>query len=250
MKKTLSFLTLIAAVVAAPLRGQEVTLHGRVLDAETKTPIMGALVIATAVNQGALTDSLGFFALRLERSESYALRVTQMGYAQMDITLPPEAESREFTVALPADPLVIEGLVVVTERLANRRRGPYGVAEVLDQRQLQESALGDGYELIRSRIPFADVCGPDTEQLCLAGRSFMGDRQTVTVCIDDRAVPGELTQTVLGSLDPRTLYMAEIYTRVGEVRLYTPGYIQRLAKEDAELMPLTFGCTGARIGGS
>jgi carboxypeptidase-like protein len=242
--------TILAACLAIPATAHaqdEVVLQGRVIDAENGSPIMGALVVATLFDQGALTDSLGFFALRLTRNGSYALRITQMGYAQMDIELPAEAESRQFTVQLPADPLVIEGLIVLTEQLANRRRGPYGIADVLTQRDLQASAQGTGYELVLMTLPFSRVCGPQTEALCLAGRSAVGEQKTVTVCIDDRAVPGDLMQSILGSVDPRSLYMAEVYSRVGEVRLYTPGYIQRLAEQDSELPPLTFGCTGAGI---
>jgi len=233
----------LSLVLPSSLAGQEISLRGQVLDAETRRPVPGALVLAPLVNQGALTDSLGTFELRLQRNGTYGIRVTQMGYAQMDLELPAEAESRAFTVMLPPDPLVLDGLLVLTERLAERRRGPYGVADILTQQQLIRAPDGTGYELVRRMLPFADLCNRETEQLCLPGRSAMGQKPTVNVCLDGQAVQGEVMEAILGSVDPRSLYLAEVYVRAGEVRFYSPGYIKRLAGLGQALPPLTFGCS-------
>ncbi len=236
------------ALTPAALTAQSgAVLQGRVIDAETAAPVVAAFVSLAGADRGVLTDSLGFFALPVRRAPSYQVRVTQLGYSRLDVTLPPEAETREFTVRLPMDPIAIRGLTVLTERLADRRRGPFGIADVVTRDQLLRAPDASGYEFVRRRLPFVEACSFDTEALCMSGRSVMGDRRAVRVCVDGRRVPPDLMQTVLSTIDPRAMYLVEVYTRVGEVRMYSTGYMQRLLEQGQELPPLTFGCSDAAM---
>ena len=243
----------LSNLASATAEGQEpVILQGQVADAETGLPVMGAFVFQAESNRGSLTDSLGYFALGLEPAPVYQIRVNQLGYMDFMFEVPADSVYGMLLLHIPPDPVEIEGLTVLAERLANRRAGPFGVADILDREALLASPGNNGYDLLLRTMPFVSLCAPPSEALCLAGRMRMGEQRPIQVCIDDRPVPPDFTETSLASVDPRALYLVEVYSRAGEVRMYTPGYIKRLISVGGTLPPLSFGCSGALggIGGS
>jgi len=143
---------------------------------------------------------------------------------------------------LAPDPVQIEGLTVLTERLADRRRGPYGIGDIMVRDQLLTTSAGTGFDLVRSMMPFLQPCDRESEALCMGGRLGINGARQVTVCVDGHKVSQEVMETILSGVDPRTLYMVEAYTRVGEVRMYSAGYMTRLLEQGMDLPPLTFGC--------
>jgi len=238
--------TIISCLALSQLLGaqEKPLIRGWVLDSETLAPIPGAFVAPVGSGTGVLSDSLGAFLLGVEPAPTHTLRVTQLGYSELQAELTAEAVSTPITLRLSPNPIEIEGLTVLVERLEERRRGPFGVAQVLDRTQLLEAPGGSGYDLVLRTIPFVDLCGPGSEALCLAGRTMMGGRREVQVCLDDNKVRPELMETALAGVDPRALYLVEVYSRAGEVRMYTPGYIKRLIATGGSLSPLSFGCRG------
>lgn len=233
-----TFLLFLVTPLQAQRPGQ-VVLRGNVVDADSHAPVVGAFVSASPSNQGVLTDSLGRFALPADRAASYPIRITQLGYHALEATMPREAESRAFTVGLKPDPIELEGLTVLAERMADRRRGPFGVATILEQKDLLGVSVGTAYELTRQVLPFAQACTPDEDSLCV---SVQGRRRGVSVCFDGRVVPSGSPE--LQAVDPRALYLVEAYPRVGQVRLYSRGYVARLLAAGQDLPPLAFECVG------
>ena len=220
-------------------------LRGQVADAESQRAVAGAFVVQLGTERGVLTDSLGRFSITLIPELQHAIRVSQLGYRDLQARIPPWGRGGMLNVRLVPDPIVLEGLQVLAERLADRRRGPFGVADLLFQDELLRGPDGSAYELVRRILPFAWPCNPEqTEALCMGGHTEAGRPRRVTVCVDDHAVTPDLAETILSSLDPRALYLVEGYRRVGQVRMYTRGYVQRLAAEGTGLPPLAMGCTG------
>jgi CarboxypepD_reg-like domain len=224
-------------------------LSGRVLDAQTEGPIPGAFVSVGESNLGIVTDSLGLFRLRIEREPGQTLRISQLGYREIQAPVDPSRAGQILTVMLAPDPLQMEGLTVVMGRLADRRRGIFGVGDILERSQLLKAPDVSGYDLVLRMLPFVDVCDPESEALCMVGRLSMGEKTKVSVCLDDSAVPAELMQVVLATVDPRSLYLVEVYPRAGAVRMYSPAYMKRLVESGRDLPPLAFGCQGAGIPG-
>lgn len=246
MKRVVLALLVMLSMVPAPVRGQDArVVQGRVIDARTMAPVANAYVGQTESPRGVVTDSMGLFLLSLEADLAPLIRVVQMGYAVLQTAVPEGGEGRLLNVLLVPDPVQIDGLTVLTERLADRRRGPYGIGEVLLREQLLTESGGSGIDLVRRTLPFVQPCGPETEALCMGGRSGMSGPREVTVCLDGNKLPSEVIETMLGTVDPRGLYMVEIYSRVGEVRMYSPSYMQRLIEAGSDLPPLTFGCNDA-----
>jgi len=233
----LSFL-LPAAPLAAQRPGQ-VVLRGNVVDTESSTPVFGAYIAHVGSTQGTLTDSVGRFALAMNRAASYSFRIVQLGYHTLEATMPAEAEGRAFTVGLKPGPIALEGLTVLTDQLADRRRGRFGIATILDQGELLNSSFGTAYELTRQVMPFADLCSPQADSLCV---SSQGRRTPVSICMDGRAISSASPE--LEVLDPRGLYLVEAYFRVGRVAMYSRGYVARLIETGQQLPPFSFGCGG------
>ncbi len=245
MKTVMIGMVVLLMAFPAPGLGQQGSMvFGQILDAENKTPIAFAFVGWQGSDRGVLSDALGEFILPLESDASQVLRVNQLGYHQLLRDTRADTTGAPLVLLLSPDPIQLEGLTVLAERLAERRRGPYGVADVLERADLLESAQGSGYELVMQMLPFVGLCNRESEALCMAGRPMMGQRREVTVCVDGNKVPGMMMQTALSGVDPRGMYLVEAYPRAGHVRMYSPGYIKRLLDAGMSLPPLSFGCGG------
>jgi hypothetical protein len=244
--KSSVYLFLVASLAAPHVASSQDTsvIRGTVVDAQTLEPIPHAFVGLLGSQSGVLADSVGTFSIVLDPSPTYRLRVSQIGYSDYQFEITRDQAVSEVILPLPPNPLEIEGLTVLADRLANRRVGPYGVADVLDRVQLINSTEESGYHFLLRVLPFVERCGPESDALCLMGRTAMGEKRQVQVCLDDRRVPGDYLESMLAGVDPRGLYLVEVFDRAGEVRMYSPGYIKRLVKEGGSLPPLSFGCRG------
>ncbi|MGD2123739.1 MAG: carboxypeptidase-like regulatory domain-containing protein [Gemmatimonadota bacterium] len=241
----LAIVTLTLLAGAHPAEGQDgVLIRGTVLDAQTGDPVPGAFVAPVGSARGTVSDSAGAFVIGLEPADSYHLQVRRLGYTEAQLRVGFDEVAMPLTVQLSPNPLELEGLTVLAESLARRRVGPFGVADVLDREDLLASPESSGYQFLLRVLPFVEKCNMESDALCMVGRMSMGEKRQVQVCLDDRRVPPDFMESLLAPVDPRGLYLVEAYTRVGEVRMYTPGYIKRLIAQEGSLPPLSFGCAG------
>lgn len=232
-----------AAVLAgaASLSAQEdptrPLIRGRVIDAETRAPLVGAFIMPFGGARAVMTDSLGVFVLPMELASAYDLTVEQLGYSTLSVTLP-ETAPREFsTILLRPNPLALEGLTVLVDRFERRRRFHFGPVQAMDQDQLMRTARANAFEVVRGMIPMARTCLRDFDRLCVPRR---GSIQTVAVCLDD--VPLWSDIHALEAYDPRELYMVEVYDRGREVRVYTRYFVEERLRSGRRLAPLSWGC--------
>lgn len=239
---------ILAAVALSPVLLHAQTpsvVQGKVLDAMTFMPVGGAFVAQMDSDRGVLTDSLGVFTLQMDPRFGTRIRIWQLGYRDVQADAAGAGPGRLLTVALAPDPVQLDGLTVLAERLQERRRGPFGIGDILDREDLVQVPDGSAYDLVVRQFPFARPCDPQaTEALCMGMSRGMGDMRRVKVCIDGTLVPPDYTETMLSTMDPRTFYLAEFYSRQGEIRLYTPQYMETLLELGADLPPLTFECQG------
>jgi len=248
--KSGGILLLLCLFLASAAAAQGTALiRGRVLEAGSMAPISAVFVFQEGAKSASLSDSLGYFSLAVEPKAQITLRASQLGYDELAIKLAREAFDIPQILVLTPNPIELEGLTVLVDRLAARRSGAYGVAEVLGRAELLRAPGGTGYDLVLRTLPFAAPCSIEDETLCLGGATNMGEPRQVKICVDDREVPVFATQSALTGIDPRGLFMVEVFSRAGEVRMYTPGYMKRLAENGQTLPPLSFGCTGSGGGG-
>jgi hypothetical protein len=212
-------------------------IRGQLADAQTLRPVGGAFVSLQGASRGVLSDSTGYFALPVGVSERYALRVRQLGYRDLVMELGRDEAQRPQELRITPDPVKLEGLTVLAERFEDRRRGIFGSVEVLGSEELLRVPDGASSDLVRRLVPFARPCDSQTENLCY---NAQGRVEPLVVCVDERRMSEGMVE--LEHLDPRGLYMVEVFRRGGQVRLYSRGYIERLLASGAELPPLSFGC--------
>jgi len=241
-----AFLMLMASGTPALAQGSGAALiRGQLLDAETLTPVQGAYVALQTEPAGVLSDSMGAFMLPASLADVFPLKVRQLGYHDLLIDITAESAQKPFFLQLYPDPVQIEGLRVLVQRFQERRRGPFGAVDVLDQKDLLNSPLGSGAEFIRRVVPFARPCDTQTEELCT---NQQGRLEPLMLCVDGQRVTESMVQ--LEHVDPRALYMVEVYRRGGQVHMYSRGYVERLLASGAELPPLSFGCGQVGLPGS
>jgi hypothetical protein len=171
-------------------------------------------------------------------SEQYVLQVRQLGYRDRVLTVDGDAAREALVLRLDPDPVEIEGLTVLAERFRDRRRGPFGAVDVLGREDLLRAPDGATSDLIRRVVPFARPCGGENDNnLCV---NMQGRIEPLVICMDDRRIAEGGVE--LEHLDPRGLYMVEVFRRGGQVRIYSRGYVERLLASGGELSPLSFGC--------
>lgn len=244
---------LVASGLVAPARAHaqgtgSVLIRGLVLDAETRVPVHGAFIGVQGAGVGVLTGADGTFILPVGTADAYALLVRQLGYRDLAMTVTAESAEKPFFLQLDPDPVEIEGLQVLVQRFQERRRGPFGAVDILDQKILLDVPDGTAVDFLRRVVPFARNCDEQTEDLCV---NQQGRIEPLVVCVDGHRVAEAMAE--LEHVDPRGLYMVEVYRRGGQVHMYSRGYVERLVAVGAELPPLSFGCgqvglPGATIG--
>ncbi len=133
MMKLLSVLfpwaTLLAAaalLMAAPLGAQEAVLTGRVLDAETRVPLPGAVVTLRPSGLQALTDDGGRFRVGGVAPGMVSVEVSYLGYATTVETSVLARTSRPTFVELELRPAAIElqGITVEADAFRTREDAP------------------------------------------------------------------------------------------------------------------------------
>lgn len=212
-------------------------LRGTLVDGQLLAPVEGAFVALEQESRGVLSGPDGYFALPVPISERYQLRVRQLGYRELVMTIGEEAFGRPLILQLDPNPIELEGLSVLAARFEDRRRGPFGAVDVFEGADLLRAPDGTAIDFVRRVMPFARPCDDQTENLCV---QTQGRADPVQICIDERPVSEFIVE--LERVDPRSLHMVEVFRRGGQVRMYSRGYIQRMITSGNELSPLSFGC--------
>lgn len=202
---------------------------GTVVDASTGAPIGGAWVGLADGGAGSWTKADGRFVLHDVRIGTIALEASQLGYSDFAEERVIDAGEGELRIALDPDPVMLEGVRVVADRLAARRNAiPYSV-RAYDTDRILQSAAADAYDFVRFNT-FTRSCGFGT---CIYRR---GQLVRPVLYIDESPYYGGIDD--LHGLPIEHLYMVEIIG--SQVRVYTKNFAKRLATRSAPLIPVLF----------
>ncbi|HEY5745649.1 MAG TPA: leucine-rich repeat domain-containing protein [Chryseolinea sp.] len=83
---------------------QERTVTGRLLDVETQKPVKGATIILLGTIDGTISNHLGYFQIKIDRSKHKTLVVSHIGFKTADVTIP-EADNFRFFLKKAFTPL-------------------------------------------------------------------------------------------------------------------------------------------------
>ena len=238
----------LAALAAPPASGQaapsaeEATLRGRVVDARSGRPLAGARVAWEHARRPALTDTAGRFVFEGLDPEPGIVTVDHYGYGTRVWRARAAAGSDVGDLALEPDPLLLEGVTVVTDRLAevermirNRRNAVPFAVRALDQDRLVSTGARDVADFLTSGAGLHPARCPSRSlgTGCIWRR---GRAVEPRVYIDEMPVIGGLEQ--LASYQTHELYLLEVYAAGSEIRAYTHQFMERMVRRPRRLFPI------------
>ncbi len=229
-----------------PVAAQEsVVVEGVVRDALTEAPLPGARLRFEGIRGGVLAGDYGSFRFAEVPGESVLLLVEQYGYESLWLSFDASALEGPLLVELTPRPVMLDGLEVVSERLATAK-------EQLDLRQKAvavQSRAFDQQRLFRSASPNMGLFFLQEGQLqsvpC-GRRSFAsfcvwrrGRVIEPVVYIDEAPMIGGFE--MLATYRPWELYRVEVYSQGQEIRAYTHNFMERMARRTEHLVPIGVG---------
>ena len=221
---------LAVLVATSPLVAQRptarVNLSGVVVDLNSNHPVVGALVEFPALRRNAITDVNGKFTLREMRAGRHKMVVSQLGYRTL-VKEQQVVDDDVLMINLDPDPVLVRGLEVQIDRLAERRKMVAVSVQSFVRNELLSFAANSAADFIKTRLmirPCANGRGS-----CLLSR---GSLVQPVVYIDERRAFGLEELEMYPTFD---IYMVESYDHGRMVRVYTNWYVQKMARSNSPL---------------
>lgn len=254
-----TFVLLLPGGMSAQEPPDSVVLTGWIVDATSREPLSPAYVLHEETGVRMVTGGGGGFRLVLPRSgpaDRYELRAGRFGYLEMHFEIGEELVGEMIILPLEVEPIVLEGLEVTVDRLAeleerlDRRTRAYdGPARSLDAERIGRMGAPSALDLVLSGSTGLFECWESPGELCARPRpsaSFRRSRSResrVLVCLDDRRLWGGTAELL--AIPSDEIYRVELYGFGGrdQVRLYTRWFMaRRSGGERQALPPASFGC--------
>ncbi len=212
----------------------EPRIVGVVIDDATEQPLANTLVSIEASEWASLTTEGGRFLLCGVGEGTHLITAEQLGYATLKAYVETSREGDVNVVRMRPDPILLEGLEVVTDRFERRRKAVATTVRAFDQEELARSGYWTAADFIASRAGvFTTICEGGTTCVYRRGRTV-----NPTVYLDEFPLIGGWFQ--LETLPTSQLYMIEVYSRGAHIRAYTHGFMERAAKVRLAPFPIWF----------
>ena len=211
--------------------GEGFQLFGQVVDAESRMPLQGAWVGITGTDWGSITDDEGRFRIPDLDPGRLSLTIEQLGYETLAWSGDVSSGEDLLVIGMTAQPILLEGLKVVTDRFRSRRRAAATSAFAYDAGDLATATEMTALDFVRFRTNGMTSCNGRWSNTCLWVR---GRAVEPTVYIDEMPLLGGLTY--LETFAPWEFHMIEIYGQGRHIRAYTPQFMKRAA--EIRLLPL------------
>ena len=207
-----------------PARDTLITLVGAVVDAQSGAPIEGAVVRIDSGGRAVMTDSSGRFSYPEVAPGSVTIGVEQIGY-QVAVHTRWAEPGALVRIGLKPDPLVLETLPVVVDRIRRRRYSKGIRVDALHRDDFPPQSM-QLLSAVRSRGGlWLTPCRHAATYWCVYRR---GRVISPSVWINDRYSFMGLDE--LEFYRTSDIYVVEIYRAGAAVRVYTDHYMQRQAR--------------------
>jgi hypothetical protein len=216
--------TLLLSAPPAAAQGSAsatIIVRGSVADAGSGAPIGGATVAVSSLRTSAVSDSAGQFTLQLPVG-AHVFTFERLGYARLreEIEL---LEGDRLDVGLLPRPVLLEGLTVSANKLAERRsRVPLSSFAVTHE-QVATAGYSNAAQAAMLRFNFQS-CPRTLNDACIL---FRGRRQSLVVYINEVRAYGGIEQ--LQGIPSGDLYLLEWYPSNTMLRAYTVAYMEAVA---------------------
>ena len=215
----------VSAFAPVPVSAQDspqTGIRGRVIDAQSAQPLVGAYVEVTGTDEFTYTRSDGLFFLDAEPVGEVTITVSQLGYLDLTATVVMDG-SQDLQFELDPQPIVLEGIQVHQDRLEQRRNASPVAARAFEREDLVLSSAANALDFIERETNVTSIdCGRMTTFTCVVSR---GQRVVPRVYIDERPT----TLDELRAYPVTEIFTIETYGRA-HVRAYTIAYMDRVAK--------------------
>ncbi len=210
-------------------RDGEARIVGVVVDAVTEAPLASASVSVAKSDWQSLTTDSGRFLLCEIGAGPHWLTAERLGYKTVAALVQATASGDPLRVRMQADPILLEGLEVVTDRFRHRRRAVATTVQTYGEAELASGSHLSAADFIDSRPGI--MAGPCRFQTCVRVR---GGRVESDIYLDEVPLFGGWAE--LESIPTAQLYMVEVFGRGRHIRAYSHGFMQRAAK--IRLLPM------------
>lgn len=211
------------------------TLFGELVDAESGQQLAGAFVGLTGSEWGSITNEEGRFRIPETVAGELGLTVELLGYEKLEWVGDVANGDELLVIALSPEPVVLEGLKVVTDRFRSRRNGAAVSAFAYDAEDLSSTAAQNAVEFIEfNSAAWLTPCNGRRSDRCL----FVRGRTVEPVVYVDE-VPMMAGLEYLEAFQPWEFHMIEVYAGGRHIRAYTPAYMERAAK--GRIAPIALG---------
>jgi hypothetical protein len=211
-------------------------VFGVVVDAQTGESLVGAWVGITGTDWGSLTNDEGRFRIPDVSAGPLELTVEQLGYETLAWDGTVQSADDLIRIELGAQPIVLEGLQVVTDRFRSRRRAAATSVRAFERGDLATSGARDALDFIETHSAARlTSCNGRRGNQCLFVR---GRNVEPVVYVDEIPLIGGLSY--LQAYQPWEFQMIEVYAGGRHIRAYTPRYMERAAKQRLSPLPLPF----------
>ena len=136
-------LLLALGLVLAWSASAQVTLRGRVLDADLGDPVFSANVVVKGTTTGVTTDFDGQFLIEVP-SLPTTLQVSFIGYTTQELVV--NEPSNRLEIKLPSDQILIDAAEVVGSRISEKQKQAPLTVETMDVLAIREAPSGNFYE--------------------------------------------------------------------------------------------------------
>ncbi len=211
---------------------------GFVIDAGTESPLAGALVWIETSPQVSLTTEVGRFLLCDVGSGNHLVTAARLGYDTLRVQVEADPSIEPVRLRMAPDPIVLEGLEIVTDRFERRRRAVAVPVRTFEQEALARSNYWSAAEFVDMQAGAVTVrCSTKTSitETCVYDR---GRTVRPRIFLDEAPLLGGWDELV--SLPTSHLYMIEVYRRGAHIRAYTHHFMARAAKTRLAPLPLWF----------
>ena len=121
------------------------------MDSETGAPLSRAHVTVHASEWGSLTTDSGRFLLCGFGSGIHRVTIERLGYVTLHSWLESDPAGESVTLRMQPDPVLLEGLEIVSDRFERRRRAVATPVRAYDEEQLASSMYWSAAEFVDSR---------------------------------------------------------------------------------------------------
>ena len=211
------------------------TLSGTITDSESDSPLPGANIILVDATLGAAAGLDGTYSISGIPAGTYLVRVTFIGYKQIEQTITITAGENTYNAALEPDFTGLEEVVVTGIASAtSKARAEVAVSSVSTERLLEQNAYQDVSQLLNGKVagvsvqPSSGNVGGGIRFNMRAGTGLNGDGQPVIyvdgVRIDNNEVAGfgagGQQVSMLATLNPEDIASIEVLKGPAGAALY------------------------------